>query len=156
MVDLNRTIGGFGYYDEEQLIKMNQEFVRKHDGQLSMICHNVSGLPKKRDEFELLQETLSFNFDILGFTETHLNGVSEKMTTLGDYIWVANSRRKKGWGGVAIYLRPRLTYKRRTDLDIFEEGVFETIFVEVNERGGSFIVKVIYRPPRLRHGSFLS
>ena len=50
-------------------------------------------------------------------------------------------------GGVAIYLRRHLTYKPRTDLDVFEESVFESIFVEVNDKGGSYIVGVIYRPP---------
>ena len=62
---------------------MNQGFIKRNGGQLSMICHNINGLPKKRDEFELLQETLGHNFDILVFTETHLNGVSEKNHTGG-------------------------------------------------------------------------
>ena len=60
----------------------------------------------KRDEFEILLETLGHNFDILGFTETHLNGVSKKLTPLGDYNWLAKSRKNKNWGGVAIYLNP--------------------------------------------------
>jgi len=32
-------------------------------------------------------------------------------------------------------------------LDIFEQGVFESIFVEIKDGGGSFIVGVIYHPP---------
>ena len=73
-MDLNRTIGNCKYYDEEQFGKMNEDFTKKHGGLLSMLCLNVNGLPRKMDEFELLQETLGHNFDILGFTETHLNG----------------------------------------------------------------------------------
>ena len=156
LVDLNRTIGNCSYYDEKQFVKMNKDFIGKYDGQFSMICHNINGLPKKRDEFELLLETLHHNFDILGFTETHLNGVSEKLTTLGDYKWLSNSRISKKGGGVAIYLRPHLTFKRRTDIDIFEEGVFESIFVEVNRGCGSYIVGVIYRPPDSDMARFLS
>ena len=128
LVDLNRTIGNCSYYDEKQFVKMNEGFIARNGGQLSMICHNVNGLPKKRDDFELLQETLRHKFDILGFTETHLNEVSAKVTTLGDYRWVANSRKLKKGGGVAVYLGPHLTFKRRTDIDIFEEGVFESVF----------------------------
>merc|ERR1739838_322599 len=60
---------------------------------------------------------------------------------------VTNSRECKNWGGVAIYLRPDLTFIRRTDIDIFEEGVFESVFVEIVDRGKSFFVGVIYRPP---------
>ena len=78
------------YYDENQFDKMNQDFIKRNGGQLSMLCLNINGLPKKSDEFEILQETLGYNFDILGFTETHLNGVSGKLATLGDYKWVAN------------------------------------------------------------------
>jgi hypothetical protein len=47
------------------------EFLKKNNGQFSMIGHNISGLSKKEHVFELLQETLSYSFDILGFTETH-------------------------------------------------------------------------------------
>ena len=32
-------------------------------------------------------------------------------------------------------------------MDIFQESVFESIFVEVNDKSGSYIVGVIYRPP---------
>jgi exonuclease III len=92
-------------------------------------------------------ETLKFDFDIIGITETHLNGVSEKLATLKDYNFVTNSRKCKNWGRVAIYLRPDLTYIHRTDIDVFEEGVFESIFVEVVDKGKSFHVGVIYRPP---------
>ena len=49
-----------------------------------------------------------------------------------------------------------MTFKRRTDIDVFEEGVFESIFVEVNGTGGSFIVGVIYRPPDSNMARFQS
>ena len=71
LVDLNRTIGSCDYYDEKQFCKMNNFFRIRNGGQLSVLCHNINGLPKKRDEVELLLETLDHNFDILGFTETH-------------------------------------------------------------------------------------
>ena len=58
LVDLEKTIGSCSYYDEKQFVKMRQGFMEKHGGQLTMICHNINGLPKKRDDFELLQETL--------------------------------------------------------------------------------------------------
>ena len=49
-----------------------------------------------------------------------------------------------------------MTFKRRTDIDVFDEGVFESIFVEVNDKGGGYIVGVIYRPPDSDVASFLS
>ena len=35
----------------------------------------------------------------------------------------------------------------RTDVDIFDEGVFESVFIEIIDKGESYIVGVIYRPP---------
>ena len=106
LVDLNRTLGGCQYYDEGQFCKLSQSFRCKNNGQLSMLCLNVNGLPDKTEEIELMQEALKYKFDILGFTETHLNAVSEKLATLGDYKWAANSRKVRRWGGVAIILGP--------------------------------------------------
>ena len=49
--------------------------------------------------------------------------------------------------GVAIYLRTGITFKRRTDIDVFEEGVLESVFVEIILKGESLLVGVVYRPP---------
>jgi exonuclease III len=142
-------------FEEDQFGKMAQDFIVRNGRQLSLLCFNINGLPKKRDEFDIFQETLKFKFDILGFTETHLNEVSEKLATLEDYNWAANSRKIKRGGGVAVYLGPLLAYKRRTDIDVFEEGVFESVFVEVNMGVWSYIVGVIYRPPDSDTARFL-
>ena len=88
-----------------------------------MLNLNVNGLSKKQDDILTFMETLNFKFDILGFTETHLNAVSEKYATLGDYRSVVVSRRNNNWGGVAIYVRPGLTFVCRVDIEIFDGSV---------------------------------
>ena len=105
LVDLERTLGNCSYYDEEKYCKMRQDFSKKNGELLSLLCLNINGLPRKLEDFELLQETLRSKFDILGFTETHFNEVSEKLANLGGYNLVSNCRKNKRWGGVAIYLR---------------------------------------------------
>ena len=40
-----------------------------------------------------------------------------------------------------------MTFKRRTDIDIFEEGVLESLFIEITCKGESHLVGVVYRPP---------
>ena len=52
-------------------------------------------------------------------------------------------------GGVALLLRDGLTYRERPDLGAFDEGVFESVFVEIVRGGGrrNDVVGVIYRPP---------
>ena len=48
-----------------------------------------------------------------------------------------------------MILRDGLTYRERTDLGKFEEGVFESVFVEIVWGGGrrNNIVGVVYRLP---------
>ena len=152
--DLKQTLAGYDgilngcrYLELGQFHKFRQDFLNKNSVRLSLLCLNINGLPKKRDEFSSFLETLKFKFDVVGLTETHLNKVSEKYATLEDYSLISNSRKNKCWGGVAIYLRTGVTFKRRTDIDIFEEGVLESVFVEITSGGESHFVGVIYRPP---------
>ena len=58
-------------------------------------------------------------------------------------------RKNKAGGGVAVLLRDGLTYRERPDLGTFDEGVFESVFVEIVRGGGrrNDIVGVVYRPP---------
>ena len=57
--------------------------------------------------------------------------------------------RKERSGGVALLVREGLTYKERPDLGIFEEGLFESVFVEIIRGGGrrNDVIGVVYRPP---------
>ena len=50
-------------------------------------------------------------------------------------------------GGVAIYLKNNITYKRRNDLEINIDGEFESIFLETNSNKTKTIVGEIYRIP---------
>ena len=102
---------------------------------------------KKIDEFEIFLNNLEINFDVIGLTETHLNSVSERYTSIKDYKSFFNSRRKRSWGGVALLLQPHLTCKHRPDLDVFLEGVLESLFVEITDKGKNVIIGVVYRPP---------
>ena len=57
---------------------------------------------------------------------------------------------------MALLLREGLTYRERPDLGVFEEGVFESVFVEVIRGGGrrNDVVGVVYRPPGGEMGVF--
>ena len=44
--------------------------------------------------------------------------------------------RKERSGGVELLVREGLTNKERPDLGIFEEGLFESVFVEIIRGGG--------------------
>ena len=50
---------------------------------------------------------------------------------------------------MALLVKEGLTYKERPDLGIFEEGLFESVFVEIIRGGGrrNDVIGVVYRPP---------
>ena len=67
--------------------------------------------------------------------------------------------RKERSGGVELLVREGLTNKERPDLGIFEEGLFESVFVEIVRGGGcrNDVVGVFYREHgvRVRQNFFL-
>ena len=66
----------------------------------------------------------SVPWDVVGLAETWLDGESEKGLAMEGYGAVCASREKSGGGGVALLLRDRLTYRVRSDLGTFTEGIF--------------------------------
>ena len=57
---------------------------------------------------------------------------------------------------MALLVREGLTYRARPDLGTFDEGKFESVFVEIVRGGGrrNDVVGVIYRPPGGGRGGF--
>ena len=78
----------------------------------------------------------SVQWDVVGLAETWLDAESEKGVSVRGYGAVCASRRVKSGGGVALLLRDGLTYRVRPDLGTFDEGVFESLFVEIVRGGG--------------------
>ena len=58
------------------------------------------------------------------------------MVNIPDFTHVRNYRKDKKGGGVSILIRNGISFKRRTDLDIFEEGQTESIFMEILSKNG--------------------
>ena len=90
----------------------------------------------------------SVQWDVVGLAEMWLDAESEKGMAMAGYGVVCASRKMKGGGGVALIIRDGLTYRERPDLGTFEEGVFESVFVEIIRGGGrrNDVVGAIYRP----------
>ena len=124
-VELNDTLNNCEYYDEDDIIKL----CNNNEKKLSFLNLNINGLFNKQEEFQSLLERLKLRFDIIAVSETHLNATSEKYTNIDGYKAVFNSRKSKGWGGVAIFIRSDITFIPRPDLSVFIEGIYESLFV---------------------------
>ena len=150
-VELNETLNNCKFYVENEISNMSKE----NEKNLSIFSININGLHNKQDDLQALLERLKLKFDIIAISETHLNITSEKYTNLDGYKSVFNSRKLRGWGGVAIFVRSNLTFIPRPDLNLFIEGIYESVFAEVLDKGNKYIVGSIYRPPNPNVNEFL-
>ena len=72
------------------------------------------------------------------------------MVRIPGYIHVGNYRKNKKGGGVSILIKDGISYKRHWDLDVFEEGQTESVFVEIRSKNGKdIILGSMYKPPNV-------
>lgn len=109
---------------------------------LSFVHYNVQSIVNKLD---IIQAEL-FEIDILSFTETWLNpDISSEDIMLQSYSTPERKDRPGDpHGGVMIYVKDGLFYKRRYDLEI--RGV-ESIWIELIHNRKSILYVFFYRPP---------
>ena len=75
------------------------------------------------------------NFDltanIILLCETLLNDQNASLCNMSGYDHLSNRRKTKKGGGVSVYIRSELLYKRKLDLEVQRDNEFESIFTEV-------------------------
>ena len=147
---LDATLRGCAYVGGDEVGGRLRKVAQRGGCSLSLLFHNVRSA--KGPGMELLEAELrrwGVRWDVIGLAETWLDEESEKGLAVEGYGAVCASRRRKTGGGVALLVRDGLTYRERPDLGTFEEGVFESVFIEIIRGGGrrNDVVGVIYRPP---------
>ena len=70
--------------------------------------------------------------------------VDDSEICIDNYNIIRRERVGSGGGGIVLYLKDNLSYKRKTDLEIPN---IETLFVELHFSNGNFLVGFVYRPP---------
>ena len=114
----------------------------KQTNNVSFVQYNVQSI---LDKLDILQTEL-FEFDILAFSETWLN-----QSILSDNLLFQSFNRPErkdrvedSPGGVMIYVKEGIYYKRRDDLEI--QGI-ECICIEVANHNKRILFALFYRPP---------
>lgn len=112
---------------------------------------NIQSLPAKLDKLKNMLVDLSerkINIDFLMLCETFMKDDTSHHCNIPGYnLSYKNRSNKVRGGGVAIYVKECYNYEIRHDLSIFDEGNFESIFIEVNSKSDKLIVGEIYRIP---------
>jgi hypothetical protein len=107
----------------------------------SVVQYNVQSLLPKIDTIGIELK----DFDILAFSETWLHA-----DTLSDELYIQSYHlplrkdRDDGFGGVAVYIKDNINFKRRSDLEIID---IECIWVELSILKKTVLLGVFYRPP---------
>ena len=101
--------------------------------------------------------TKKCNIDVACLNETHLNDSKASLCKIPGYKLEFLNRSTKANGGVATLIRDTLKYRRRLDLDIFEEGIFESCFVKIEGKfKRNILVGSIYRVPNTNEKHFIN
>ncbi len=135
------------YYDIKQLIDKSREST---DSKYKVLHINIQSLPAKFDGLKNILADLECNhieIDFILMCETFLSDMTSQHYDLPGYRLICKNRQNKSRGGVAMYVKQKYNYQLREDLSIFKEGIFESVFIEINTKGEKCIVGEIYRVP---------
>ena len=136
------------YYSIDDLNEALKDNNRQNN--LSVLHINIQSLSSKFHKLKIMLSTLSevnVTFDIICICETFLNCHNNSLFSLPGYTFVNKFRKESKGGGVGIYIKTNLNFKTRDDLSLFEEKLFESIFIEVSTQGKPIVVGEIYRSP---------
>ena len=102
---------------------------------------NIRSIRKKIDSLI----SLVTDFDILCFTETHLDAsILDQNVSFEGFDTIFRKDRNSFGGGILVYISNSLSVNRRTDL---EPANIECILIEIRDPTGNFLLCCTYRPP---------
>ena len=117
----------------------------------SSICINMRSLinPNNFTKFECLISALDFSPHITAVNETWEKPNSTgQYKNLKNYIYLSNPRKNNKGGGVALYIKKNLIFDIRSDLNIMDEKIFESIFIDIYFDHKVVTCGTIYRSPK--------
>ena len=151
--DTNLSSINFKSYTVDQFKEENLN----QPGSLNIMHHNCRSLlsENKLDNYEYFLDMLGDPFDIIGFTETWIDENDIGIDIFNNYKYkhvyqirkqdIGTECKAKG-GGISLFIRDHLIFKRRDDLSILLPHL-ELLFVELNLNNKIYLIGVAYRPP---------
>ena len=122
------------YYSEERLKSI---IMQKREGDITLICINISSLPKNFNDFQTILSLLRFEPDIIGLSETKITTkVNSYYNPHLDNYSFYQSKSNTQAGSVGVFIKNSLDFNIRDDLDFTVPGVFETKWFDVEQKQG--------------------
>jgi cellulose biosynthesis protein BcsQ len=138
------------YYDMEGFIDYIISNNDVLNSELKVMHLNIQSLMSKH---LALQEIIAhlgerrIVLDCILLCETFVHENNIQLLNIDGYKLISRHRSERKRGGVAIYVNDSLSYENREDLNIFIEGHFESIFIDIPMNNKKFTVGEIYRVP---------
>ena len=115
---------------------------------LSLFCINACSLSKNFDDLVYLLKCTKKNFDIIAVSETRIS----KKTSLTSNINLNNyyfetTPTESTAGGTMLYVSNRLSYKSRTDLNMYKKDQLESTFIETILKRATLLLAVSINIP---------
>ena len=136
------------YHDVHDIALATELTERQH--QYMALHLNIQSLSAKFDELKLLLSELQnpgIKPDFILICESFLHDANAHLFRLPGYNFICKNRVNMRRGGVCMYINDSIQFNLRDDLAIFEEGEFESIFIETANTINTTIVGEIYRIP---------
>ena len=116
------------------VLQLNIRSILSHVTELKRMLHTL--------------ETKNSQVNIILLCETFLSKTTEKLVKIPGYTLICNSRIESKDGGTAILLQNGINYKRRKDIEVFQEKCVESTIIEIIAKDGiRIIVGSMYRSP---------
>ena len=128
------------YFNIDQIQSL--EFCQKEKS-FSLFHINTCSLNKNFDDLVYLLKCTNKNFDIIAVSETRIS----KKTSLTSNINLNNYYFETT---PMLYVSNRLSYKSRTDLNMYKKGQLESTFIEtINSKKSNIVVSCVYKHPNV-------
>ena len=109
----------------------------------SILHQNIRSIRSKMDFIK----SNFIDFDVLCFTETHLsNEVNDDFLVIDDHEFMFRKDNSSHLGGFLMYVS---AYFRPVRMNVLEQYLPESLWVELNYKNESFLIGTIYRNPHL-------
>ena len=132
---------------------LNGSASSKRDGIFSVLRLNIQELCSSFDELKLIVS--GGTLDVIGICKTFLDSKKDSPLDIPGYKMERLNRKQVARGGLVLYIADRLTYNVRSDLSGNEEGIFESLFIEIKSMRKYLAVGLVYRYPSGSISSFL-
>ena len=147
-------LSGNSLYHDVTDIKLGAE-PTEHKQQCNVLHLNIQSLSAKFDQLKLLLSEMvnqCIKPDFILICESFLHSANSHLFGLPGYNFIYKNSSNMRRGGVCMYINNSIQFNLRDDLAIFEEGEFESIFLETVNIPNKTIVGEIYRIPNSNTG----